>query len=230
VSNAKDILTVLILQLGGNMVSMNSEGEYKSVLKDDFNLPKSPAYSALEFFTSFSNPAKVSYSWNRALPQSIDAFANGDLGIYIGRASEYVNIKNKNPNLNFSVDLLPQVANTRVYRTLGNIYGLAILKTSANPAGAYTVLSSLTSSQAYGFWASIFRIPSARRDVLGFPSDNAVMTVFNQSAIMSKGWLDPSDKETDFIFQEMVESYTTGRSGIDSAIDTASDRIDNLLK
>ncbi len=230
VSNAKDILSALIIQSGGNIVSAGSEGTYKSVLKDNFGLPKSPAVLALEFFTNFSNPAKVNYSWNRSLPKSIDVFTNGDLALYFGRASEYLIIKNRNPNLNFAVGLLPQIANVRTYHTLGNIYGLAIMKNSANPAGAYTVLSILTSAEAYGFWADIFRIPSARRDILNFPSDNAVMTVFNQSAIIAKGWLDPNERETDLVFQEMVESYTTGRQNIDSAISTASDRLDNLLK
>jgi ABC-type glycerol-3-phosphate transport system substrate-binding protein len=230
VSNAKDILSALIIQSGGNIVGTDSEDGYKSILNDDFGLPKSPAVLALEFFTNFSNPAKVNYSWNRSMPKSIDVFASGDLALYFGRASEYLAIKNKNPNLNFSVALLPQIANTKTYRTLGNIYGLAIMRNSTNPAGAYTVLSALTSAQAYSFWADIFRIPSVRRDILNSPSDNAVMTVFNQSAIIAKGWLDPSERETDLIFQEMVEAYTTGREGIESTIGSASDRIDNLLQ
>lgn len=230
VSNAKDILSALIIQSGGNIVGSGSDGEYKSILKDNFRLSRSPAVLALEFFTNFSNPAKVNYSWNRSMSKSIDVFASGDLAIYLGRASEYLAIKNKNPNLNFSVALLPQ-ANAGTYSTLGNIYGLAIMKNSTNPAGAYTVLSTLTSAQAYSFWADIFRIPSTRRDILkNIPSDNAVMTVFNQSAIIAKGWLDPNERETDLIFQEMVEAYTTGREGIESSISSASDRIDNLLK
>jgi ABC-type glycerol-3-phosphate transport system substrate-binding protein len=230
VSNAKDILSALVIQSGGNIVGFGSDDEYKSVLKDNFGLSKSPAVLALEFFTNFSNPAKVNYSWNRSMPKSIDVFAGGDLALYFGRASEYLVIKNKNPNLNFSVALLPQIANAKTYHTLGNIYGLAIMRNSTNPAGSYTVLSALTSAQAYSFWADIFRIPSVRRDILNFPSDNAVMTVFNQSAIIAKGWLDPSERETDLIFQEMVEAYTTGREGIESSISSASDRIDNLLQ
>ena len=163
------------------------------------------------------------------MPNSIDAFANGDLALYFGFASEYLTIKNKNPNLNFDVAFLPQIKNAKVYSTFGNMLGLAIMKNSANPAGTYAVISALASAQAYPFWADLFNIPSARRDILSVNDPSAVKTVFNQSAVMSRGWLDPDSAQTGAIFQDMVESYTTGRNTLDDSISTASDRLDNLL-
>ena len=47
---------------------------------------------------------------------------------------------------------------------------------------------------------------------------------------MSKGWYDPNNTGTSAIFQDMVESYTTGRDTLDGAISAASDKIDSLLK
>jgi ABC-type glycerol-3-phosphate transport system substrate-binding protein len=149
--------------------------------------------------------------------------------MYFGFASEYMTIKNKNPNLNFDVALLPQITNAKVYNTFGNIMGLAIMKNSADPAGTYTVISSLTSAAAFPYWSNTFNLPSARRDILSLPETNAIKTVFNQSAILSKGWLDPNAVQTGAIFQDMVESYTTGREAIGPAVNTASDRIDSLL-
>ena len=151
------------------------------------------------------------------------------MAIYFGLASEYATIKNKNPNLNFDVVLLPQTAGAKVDSTFGNLLGLAIMKNSGNPAGAYTVLSALTSGEAVPFWKDLFNVPSARRDILGQTETNAAKSIFNQSAIISKGWLDPNGPETSAIFQEMVESYTTGQSGLETAVGTASDQLDNLL-
>ena len=230
INNAKAILSSLIIQSGSPIVSYDSNWLATSALGDKFGLSISPASLALQFYTNFSNPSKAQYSWNRSLTNSLDAFANGDLAMYFGFASEYVTIKNKNPNLNFDVTLLPQIANARIYSTFGNMLGFAIMKNSSNPAGTYSILSALTSAQAFPYWTDIFNLPSARRDILSQTQSSPAKTVFDKSAIMSKGWLDPNSTETSALFQNMVESYTTGRSSPDEAVTTASDQLDSLLK
>jgi ABC-type glycerol-3-phosphate transport system substrate-binding protein len=230
VNNAKAILSTLFMQTGNPIVSLNlTDGAFSSALKAGSDSRNSTALS-LQYFTNFSNPSRPEYSWNRSLTNSIDAFANGDLALYFGFASEYLKIKNKNPNLNFDVTFLPQIKGAKTYSTFGNMLGFAILKNSANPAGAYSIISALTSAQAVPFWTDIFNIPSARRDVLSVVNSNSVKTIFNQSAIMSRGWLDPGNALTGAIFLEMVESYTTGRATLEDAIGNASDRLDSLLK
>jgi len=229
VVNAKEILSALLIQAGNPIIETSADGIFSSVLKDDFGLKTPPAALSLEFFTSFSNPVKKEYSWNRSLTSSLNAFVNGDLALYFGFASEFLNIKEKNPNLNFDVAVLPQISGAKIYNTFGNMLGFAIMKNSLDPAGTFTVLSNLTSAEAVPFWSNLFNISSARRDILGQVDKSAAKTVFNQSAIMSKGWLDPNGVETSIIFQEMVESYTTGRENLLEAIGTASDRLDGLL-
>jgi len=229
VVNAKEILSTLITQAGNPIVGIDSSGAFKSTLGDNFGLKITPAVLALQFFTNFSNPTRPEYSWNRSLSSSLDTFANGDLAIYFGFASEYMRIKAKNPNLNFAVTFLPQAAGAKVYSTYGNMLGFAIMKNSSNPAGAYTVLSALTSAGAFPYWSNIFNLPSARRDILSQAEPNAVKTIFNQSAIISKGWFDPNSNDTSAIFQNMVESYTTGRSSLENAVSTASEQLESLL-
>ncbi len=228
VQNAKEILSALIMQSGSPIVTVEN-GAFKSTLKETYGLKNSPAYLALQYFTNFSNPVKAEYSWNRSLTNSQTAFTNGDLALYFGLASEYLTLKNKNPNLNFGVALLPQITGTRVYNTYGQILGFSILRTTPDPAGAYTILGALTSAAAFPYWSNVFNVSSARRDILNVVDNSAVKTIFNQSAIISKGWLDPNKSATNAIFQSMVESFTTGRMTLDGAINSASDQLDNLL-
>jgi ABC-type glycerol-3-phosphate transport system substrate-binding protein len=230
INNAKEILSAIFLQLGNPIISVDSSGNYVGVFKQDFGLNTSPASLALGFYTNFSNPSKAEYSWNRSLPNSLNAFTNGDLAIYFGFASEYLKIKEKNPNLSFAVAVMPQTAQAKVYSTFGNMLGFAILNGSSDPAGAYAVITSLTSAKAFPYWSDIFNLPSARRDILGQAEQSAVKQVFNTSAILSKGWFDPDYNQTSTIFQDMVESYTTGRESLSDVVTTASDRLDKLLK
>jgi len=229
VTDAKAILSTLFMQTGNPIISLNLEDDSLASTLSNSGTQSSPTSLALQFYTNFSNPTRPEYSWNRSLSNSIDAFANGDLAIYFGFASEFTAIKNKNPNLNFDVALLPQTLNAKVNSTFGKMLGFAIMRNSPDLAGAYAVISALTSAEAFPFWDPVFNIPSARRDILGTTNSNAYKTVFNKSAIISRGWLDPDKTQTNNIFQEMVESYTTGRDTLEGAINTASDRLDSLL-
>lgn len=229
VNNAKAVLSTLLLQAGNPIVAVEEgDGSLVSGL-NEVGTKISPASLSLQFYTNFSNPSRPEYSWNRSLVNSLDAFANGDLAIYFGFASEFMKIKNKNPNLNFDVALLPQAQGAKAFSTYGDMLGFAIMKNSKDPSGAYSVISALTSAEAVPFWKDIFPVASARRDILGVAESSSIRTVFNKSAIMSRGWLDPNSIETSKIFQEMVESYTTGRESLEGAINTASDRLDSLL-
>jgi len=224
VNHAKGIISALIMQAGGSVISPSSDGTFKSQLAVNSAVP------ALRFFTSFSDPTKLEYSWNRARPNSLDLFANGDLAIYFGLASEYRTIKNKSPFLDFDVAVLPQASEATIHNTFANISGMAIMRRTRNLAGTYTVLQALTSASAVPFMISNFNIPSARRDSLGLVNNSAVRTIFNRSAIISKGWPDPNKTESDKIFREMVESYVTTKGNINQVIETASNRLNNLLK
>ncbi len=229
VNNAKGILSTLFLQTGNPIIYFKyNDSTFSSVLDQGENKANN---LALQFYTNFSNPTRPEYSWNRSWPNSLDAFTNGDLAIYFGFASELPDIKSKNPNLNFDVSIMPQAKDPKaVYSTFGNMLGLAIMKNSSNPSGTYTVISALTSASAVPFWSKLFYLPSARRDILGILETNAARAVFNQSAIISRGWYDPKSADSNTVFQEMIESYTTGRDTLDGALNVASDRLENLLK
>ena len=87
VDNAKDILSMLILQAGGTLTRYDDTGRLLSSI-----LTKSPdgtnaAETALRFYTEFADPSKADYSWNRSLPDARAAFAAGNLALYIGYAS-----------------------------------------------------------------------------------------------------------------------------------------------
>lgn len=230
VNNAKAILSALIIQTGNPIIKRDIEKQkYVSVLSDPSDIDKVSPVLPLEFYTNFSNPTRPEYSWNRSLPNSLDSFTNGDLAIYFGFASEFMTIKNKNPNLRYSVALLPQVQGAKVYSTFGNLTSLAIMKNSKDVAGSYSVISALSSAEAAPFFVDTFNIPSARKEVLGTIASSSVKTIFNKSAIISRGWFDPDNIKTNGIFEEIVESYTTGRQTLDKALDTASERLDSLL-
>lgn len=228
VLNAKEILSLLILQAGNPIVKFD-KGRPVSVLKDQLGFSIPPSEAALRFYTEFSNPSKKAYSWNRSLPQTLSYFLSGDLALYFGFASELNDIKMKNPNLNFDVAVVPQRREAKTKTTFGKMQGFALVKSSRKLSSAFNTISALTSKDNIAAWTKASGLPPVRKDLLQLGSPSPDGSIFYNSAIISKAWLDPSREETQTIFQNMVESVTSGRSMLSEAVDRASLEIQNLL-
>ena len=191
---------------------------------------ENPATSALQFYTEFSNPSKVSYSWNRSLPAAADSFIAGKLALYFGFASEYGTLLLRNPNLHIGVANLPQIKDGGVRLTYGRLTGVAIARTSQNQNGALMVAEALGGPAGVTALATAARLPPVRRDVSFDTSANAPMATFVQSALMARAWLDPNPAQTDDIFKTMIESVVTGAAQPDVAVSTAAQALGLLYR
>lgn len=229
IPDAKAILSALFMQAGDFLTARNAQGSLVSTFgSGSLQAGSAPAESALRFYTEFGNPGKTTYSWNRSLPQSIDAFAAGQLAVYFGFASEYNSLAARNPNLRFAVAALPQLQNGSSI-TYGTLTGLAIPRAAANVAGAAAVAQKLTTAQAAGILIGQTGLPPARRDVPTDTSGNAVAEVFARSALMARGWVDPNRTATDLLFQTMIESVLSGRADPAGAVSEAAAAMAQLV-
>lgn len=227
---AKDILAMLMLQAGDQIVTRDQSGALTTVLgQTPQGAQENPASSALQFYTEFANPSKTIYSWNGALPNSQDAFVAGNVGVYFGLASDDAVIAGRNPNLNFAVSLVPQLSGSTIHMTFGELTGVAISRTSPNQSGALTIAEKLTSQAAVSALATLSPLPPVRRDVSVDTSSNAAASVFAQSALISHAWLDPDPTTTDQLFETMIESVVSGSADPAGAIFSADQSLQALL-
>lgn len=228
VANAKEILSLLILQAGNPIIKYDERG-LSSVLNNNLGFNSSPTEAAIRFYTEFSNPAKTSYSWNRSLPLSPLYFLSGDLALYFGFASEIGDIKLKNPNLNFDVAMIPQRREGKTKITFGKMQGFALVKSSKKLGSAFETISLLTAKDNIEAWTKLSGLPPVRKDLLALGSADPAGSIFYASAIISKGWLDPNREETSKIFQDMIESTISGRSRISESVNKANEELQNAL-
>src|SRR3989338_5209005 len=77
-------------------------------------------------FAEFSNPRKTIQSWSPAFPEAREAFVSQKLGMYLGLMSEYKEIKDINPHLNFAVASVPQLKDSPRTVTGGTLYALVV--------------------------------------------------------------------------------------------------------
>lgn len=228
VNYAKDIMALLIMQAGNPITAAGSSG-YTSVLNESAGFALKPADEAVRYFTNFSDPVQPVYSWNKAQSSSRDAFLAGSLALYFGYAGELLGLRNLNPHLNFDVTKVPQAKGAATAVTIGHIDGLAILKSAKNPAGAFQAAQLLTGPDLSLKIAQTIFLPPPRRDLLSQKPADAYMNVFFDSALMARGWIDPSPYESSAIFGEMVENVVSGRQRVSEAVSNASGELNRLF-
>ena len=226
VDNAREILGTLLMQSGNPVTKLTPEGSIVSTIKTSASV--SPT-AALQFFTKFVDPTNPDYSWNRSLPSSKAAFLSGSLATYFGFASELGDLKDKNPNLNFDISMLPQVRTGGVKTTYGRMYGFSMVRTSQNLNTVFSVINTLTTTQPLADLSNKLYLPSVRRDVIAAGSNDPYISLFNQAALVSNTWLDADINRSYQIFGNMVYSLTSGQKTIYQAIQDAGDQYDIVL-
>ncbi len=235
VLRAKEILSTLIIQAGGRPVvdiqtqPGGSPSTIRASISDSFNLPFSPGNAALLYFTEFSNPAKVFYTWNRSLSDSLSDFSAGDSAMLIGFASDYQKIKEKNPNLNFDVYFLPQSSSATRAITFGRMLVLAVSKGSQKISPAFGAIFEMMGKQSVEVLSGLLGLPPTRRDSLQTKPQNPIQAVFYSSAIQAVAWKDPDTDATRKIFYNMIDSVTSGRARVEEAVNNAQDELQALI-
>lgn len=224
VTNARGILSLLLLQAGTPIVTQNELG-YEAALTGSY---AASASSALEFFTQFANPAKTVYTWNRNLPSSRSAFLAGDLALYPGFASERAFLSAANPNLDFDMARIPQPSVAENRTTYALAYAFAIPRASLNPAGAMSAAFGLSANGTLA--AARFSMVPASRGLLGSAGDDRYAAVYYTEALIARGWASPAPSIVDGIFAGMISNITSGRRDVTDALRSAADSLNDSIQ
>lgn len=215
VTNAKEILSTIILQTGNPLVRYSGGVFTVTASGDGTAIPSID--TSLRFFTDFADPLKPVYSWNRSLAESKDAFLAGDLAFYFGFASELSDIRIKNPNLNFDVAAMPQIRDNSYKMTYGKIGGAAVMKVSTQKPQAFLVAQLFSSAEASKAITESLSTPPARRDLISAPQKDPFLQMFYAGALISRSWLDFQPDKTYDILRTATESILSGKNTISQA-------------
>lgn len=127
VEHYSDIIGLMMLQNGADPLQPNS--------------PK--GQEALSFYNSFAKTLEV---WDDTLPSSTTAFSRGDVVMMLAPSWRVHEIKAKNPNLEFGIVPVPQLADTE--RTAwASYWAEGVSSQSSNKEAAWIFLKYLSSSQ-----------------------------------------------------------------------------------
>ncbi len=237
IPHAKDILALLLIQAGNPIVVVSTDPEntgiFSTLLQTVPNSNVPIAEYVIQFFTQFSDPLKNSYSWNRALPDALDAFASEQTAQYIGYASEIPQIAETNPSLNFDIAMIPQAEGVKAKRTYGKLYGIAIVKASKEQYAAFQTVTLMKekdfSEKLLNGVLAQFPIAPARKDLLTTPPGTQYGSIVFNSAIIATGWFDPNFSETKNILDTMITQVLRNSLDVRDSLEEADARLNDLL-
>ena len=223
VNRSQDILMLLVIQ---NNLNKNEENPLSFTNKG--------SRDAIKYYTSFTDPSKRFYTWDKNWMYSIDAFTQNKAAMMINYTRMLKNIKEKTQGeVNFRIAPIPQLdKNNKVNyaeywspvvpakapcKTEENIncYSLAweFLNFAAKEENAKLYLDKTNKPSA------ILQLAEKQRD-----KNDGVRSIFANQVLTAKSWKHPNSTQSDTVLIQMIDFLTTEN------LDTGEETIDEIIE
>ncbi len=227
INGAQDILYLMMLQNGTSFLSADGKSavfqlQQKSQRGDDVY----PGLNALDLYTSFANPASDVYCWNESLPNALDYFTQGKVGLMIGYASQENYIQQMDPNLNYEVAPLPQVRQTLSPSGFSQYWSWTVNRNSKFKKLSWAVISSMMESKSRGDYV----IATKRSPIVLEDLDSKTGNTISGQIYLSKTVYKPDELKYNSIMLKSIYDVTHAHQPIGISLQNAARDITALLQ
>jgi len=229
IASAQDILYLLMLQNNTRIISEDLKLATFNLAKDNIVDPSNiPGKRALDFYTSFSNPNSVNYSWNDAIGSSLDAFANGKVAMIFGYPSLQQKFLQSYPNFQYRKAFVPQLGQEQYQVTdYVKFTAFGVSRLSKNIPAAWALVKQISFDPSYIAQADqtpgAGKIVGATRDYVNNPEPAEIMD--GQSLVKGR-----FPGEFDENIKSAITAVNNGSRDSKSALDIAAVNVTDLLK
>ncbi len=221
-ANANDMVSLLMLQNGTQMIA----NDHKSATFA--NGPSGAA--AVNFYLQFSDSGSPYYTWNDAMGDALQAFAQGKSAIYFGYASELPAIRAKAPFLNVGIAAMPQPSGGTAVVNYPKYYGLADTKTGNQGYAWDFILYSAAYTTGENLYLKDTNAPAAQRVAIASQQTDPNLAVFAKQALSARSWYQIDDVQVNGIFDTMLKSIASGAQTVPGALESAQEAVTTLMR
>jgi len=218
IDESVDILTLLMLQNGAQMVSDDLSTAQFHTENHQFGDISYPGTKALEFYASFTNAKNENYTWNDSMPEAVRAFAEGKTAMLIDYQSKETDIKRINPKLSFSQIPVPQVRETQNPINYASYLTYTVTRAAKNPELAWDFIMMMTDKNYASQYRSLTRKPTAL--LANIDAADPIYT--------AQSWYKPDPDKANEAFREMIKQVNSGKAA-QTAIEGCASQITTLL-
>jgi len=228
VENNFDILSLLMMQNGAAM-TINQAATFYAVPPGG-DKTYNPGPEALRFYTDFATPTKEVYTWGSTMPNSLDAFAQGKVGIIFGYNHDISYIEaRRQGKLNYGIAKMPQIPG-RSEMNYASYWVQAVTKKSKNINAAWDFIQFMTQSTQAKKYLTKTTQPTALRSLVEEQLANDQLNIFASQVLTSTSWYHGSDVQVaKNAFAEMINVVLKGEVGFEKAAELAARKIQQTL-
>jgi multiple sugar transport system substrate-binding protein len=226
VSNAADILSLLMLQNGTEMVTSDrSSAAFASA-------PGGAGPAAFDYYLQFANASSPYYTWNESMGNAVDAFAAGKTAMMFAYQADLAAIKAKAPFLNIGVAQVPQATGATVAVNYPKYSGFAATKIGQVSAAWYFILYMATTDAVEQAYVNATGKPPALRQEVAANlnnSSNPDLAVFASQTLTAKSWYEANDEKVDAIFNTAIANVLGGQANSTLALNQAQAAVSQFM-
>lgn len=229
VSYSTDILSLLMLQNGAQIIS-GRRVTFGNPPPGSTDRKYNPGPEALTFYTDFSNPGKEVYTWNSDFPNSIDAFAQGQVAMMFGYHADIKTLEAKRQGkLNFGITNIPQIQGRPADINFSRYWINTVSNKSGNINEAWDFVQFMARKKSVKAYLDKTGKPTALRSLIAEQIENDELSIFVEQLLTAQSWYRGNNASVaESAFSEMIESVSQG-ADIDKAIKLSIQKIQQTL-
>lgn len=230
INRATDIISLLMLQNGTPLSAEGGAANIDQPARDEAGNPYVPGARALEFYTQFANPQKVTYTWNNRANNSIDAFAAGQATMMLSYNYMRDILAEKAPLLNYGIAAVPQIDPGLSRVNYPNYWAEAVAKQSPEQEAAWQFLKFITGREPLAGYYEAKKQVSPRVDLLEQQISDEQIGVFAENALSAKSFHKSDSDAVENIFAQMIDDVTLRNISPQEAVSAAAQKIELLMR
>jgi multiple sugar transport system substrate-binding protein len=226
IPNAPDIIFLLMMQNGAQMTSTDGTSV---TFASGANGGDTSGLNAFDYYLQFSNANDQNYTWNDGMGTALMSFTQGKTAVIFDYSSALATIKAQAPFLNYGVAAMPQPAAATVAVNYAKYNGLAVSRSSANIAGAWSFIINLTMSAAdENIYTKDTGAPPALRSVIAADLGDPTLAVFASQALTAKSWHESNSEQIDSLTNAAIQNVLNGAADSTTALAQAQTAINAI--
>ncbi len=234
IPHSSDIVSLLMLQNGTQMVSDNQKEVYFNRFESRNGQDYYPGTAALKMYTDFASKKKQAYSWNSIMPNALNAFIQGKTSMIFGYSEDLIKIVNRENKSQFNIATaqVPQIQQDKQINYV-SFWMYSVSKNSQNSKIAWDFLTSITNIKNISSLQEYYRLKdnlvvSSLADIAKNQQGAQYVGPMAKQLDTSESWYKGDALKMDNIFSQMITSVNNGQPS-QASIDAAAKEADKLF-
>ncbi|MBI4652933.1 extracellular solute-binding protein [Candidatus Kuenenbacteria bacterium] len=227
IANASDILSLLMMQNGTQMIDEGNRATFNRASQAQEAV--APGEQALIFYTDFANPTKETYTWSDQMPEAFDSFIQGKLAFYFGYLGDLYLIQNQAPKLNFSIAPMLQIeGNPEI--NYANYWIETVSKKTKYSNEAWDFVLFATQEEQAKLYLEKNKKPTALRNLIKKQEEDYDLSIFAKQVLTAQSWY--RGNGGDFakkIFNELIDETLKGGVELKQLLNLYAEKINQTF-